>query len=123
MVHAKKTAAKYKSFVAMLERYGEWRRTSKFKVEKTVFRLSCLAGVKACNVLLSCRSENDICQQHEPTCDNKHQELSLGSFLKAYHAEHQRNSRKCREWASGHTFSLHGVVGLQVSPLFPVGVA
>ncbi len=35
----------------------------------------CLAGVKACNFSLSCRSRDDPCQQHDSICDNDHHEL------------------------------------------------
>ncbi len=57
----------------------------------------CLAGIKARNVLLPCRSGNDVCQ---------HQGFPLGSFLKAYREEQEGNSLKSGKETSGHTSSL-----------------
>ncbi len=54
----------------------------------------CLAGVKTGNFSLSFRSVNDNCQQPESICDNKHQKIPLGSFLKTYHEELQEMQKK-----------------------------
>ncbi len=42
-----------------------------------------MVDVNARNVSMPCHNGNNICQQLEPMCDNKHQELPLGSILKA----------------------------------------
>ncbi len=50
----------------------------------------------------------------------------MGSFLKIYREEHQRNSRKYREGLQtipADSWPLHAVRGLQVSQIFPVVVA
>ncbi len=97
--------SKCKSFVTVSGLCDEWRRTSKFKVEKQ-FYLSC-----AHNFSLACFWD-DICQQHEP----------LDSFLNAPHEEYQMNSKNAEKGLQAtpaKSWSLHGVMWLLESPLFP----
>ncbi len=60
---------------------------------KIIFRQLCLAGVKVHNISPSCRSRDYFCPHYELICDNKHQQLPLGSFLKAYREEHLVDAR------------------------------
>ncbi len=85
----------------------------------------CRAGVQARTFLLFCRSGDDICQQSETISITTPVKSLFGDVLKANGEKYQMNSRKCRKRPTSHSlithfWRLHGVMGLQLSPLFPV---
>ncbi len=67
----------------------------KWKIIRNIvlsFAYKRLGGVKAHNFSMSCCDRNDSCQYPVSSCDNKHHEFPLGSFLKVHHEKPTRNS-------------------------------
>ncbi len=108
---------------------GREHQNSEYK-NSFSFDLSCpseryLARVKVRNFSQCYHSGNNICHQHESICDNKHQVLPLGPFLKDYREEDvytrkfSENAEKRLQVIPTHLWSLHGGMGLQLSHFFP----
>ncbi len=79
---------KWKLFAAMSKLCGSWW-------------VDLLCAYERCRAWVNVRNFTP-----ESIGDNKHHKLTLSSFLKAYHEDDQRKSRKCREWTSRHTSSF-----------------